>query len=64
MENSAITDYGIFYHCRKLHQVVCHGLLYILPFYWFILSTLPLCQLRVQNYYIMAINHTKAFLFD
>ena len=32
MENSAITDHGIFYHCRKLHQAVCHGLLYILSF--------------------------------
>ena len=137
MENSTITDHGIFYHCRKLHQVVCHDeylmrdygwhddkvrsrgkrpvtgqvsrtwylwqgdvapltgpypygilkrddedpavadfasahrlpdcrhcLLYILPFYWFILLTLPLCQLRVQNYYIMTTNHTKAFRFD
>ena len=137
MENSAITDHGIFYHCRKLHQTVCHdeylmrdygwhddkvrsrgkrpvtgqvsrtwylwqgdvapltgpypygilkrddedpavadfasarhlldcrhGLLYILPFYWFILLTLPLCQLRVQNYYIMTTNHTKVFRFD
>ena len=33
-------------------------------FYWFILLTLPLCQLRVQNYYIMTTNHTKVFRFD
>ena len=24
MENSAITDHGIFYHCRKLHQAACY----------------------------------------